>query len=117
MPRHDGNGSKVSFEIQQSRSAVLRWSASQPAAELWITCPVSISKWKTAVLSNCVHGTDRSPIPGSGGFEFLAFGRYAIQQILPGLGERSDPFFEELGRHGVCVNSGLGEFCQFLAWV
>jgi hypothetical protein len=62
MPRCDGTGSKVPFEIQQSRSAVLRWSASQPAAELWITCLVSVSGLKAVALSNYEHGTDWSPI-------------------------------------------------------
>jgi len=78
--------------------------------------PVSVSILEAVVLSNCVHRAEPGPSSYSGGLEHLALGRDAIQQILPGLGERSDPFFEELGRHGVCVNTGLGEFCQFLAW-
>ena len=117
MARCDVTGSKVSFEIQQSRGAFLRWAVSQPEAELWITCPVSVSISNAPVLSNCVHGTDRSLIPELGGLEYLAFGRYAIQQILPGLGERSNPFFEELGGKTVRVNTGLGELCQYLSGV
>jgi hypothetical protein len=34
------------------------------AAELWITCSISISILKAAVLSNCVHGAERGPISG-----------------------------------------------------
>ena len=91
--------------------------ASQAVAELEATCPTSVSGLKAVVLSNCVHRAERGPSSYSGGLEHLALGRYAIQQILPGLGERSDPFFEELGSHGLCVNTGLGELCQFLPWV
>lgn len=43
-------------------------------------------------LSNCVHRAQRGLSSYSGGLEHLALGRYAIQQILPGLGERFDTF-------------------------
>ena len=64
-----------------------------------------------------VIAAERGPSPDSRDLERFALGRYAIQQILPRLGERSNPFFEELGGHAVCVNTGLGEFCQYLARV
>uniref|UniRef100_E6PY47 Uncharacterized protein n=1 Tax=mine drainage metagenome TaxID=410659 RepID=E6PY47_9ZZZZ len=79
------------------------------------TCPTSVSVLKAAVLSNCVHRAERRLSSYSGSLEHFALGRYAIQQILPGLGERCDPIFKELGRNGACVNAGLGELCQFLA--
>ena len=98
-------------------TGILCRPASQAAAELEDAYPASVSVLKVVALSNCVHKAERGPSSYSGGLKHLALGRYAIQQILPGLGERSDPFFEELGCQDVCVNTGLGEFCQFLAWV
>ena len=71
-------------------------------------------------MGGCRFGTVafdlHPPLRDSCSGERLALGRDASQQIVPGLGERTDPFFEELGGDAVCVNTGLGEFCQFLAW-
>jgi hypothetical protein len=49
--------------------------------------------------------------------EMRALGRDASQQIVPGLGERGDPFSEQLGGHGVRVNTSLGEFREYLAGI
>ena len=53
----------------------------------------------------------------SSGFEHLAFGRNAFQQIVPGLDERFRAFDLELCAQGVYVNAGLGEVGQHLVAV
>src|ERR1039458_2541241 len=105
------------YTLLDKPTGILCRPASEAVAELEATCPTSVSVLKAVALSNCVHRAELGPSSYSGGVEHLALGRYEIQQILPGLGERCNPFIEELGRHGACVNTGLGEFCQFLAWV
>ena len=105
------------YIVLDKPTGILCRPASQAVAELEATCPTSVSVLKAAMLSNCTHEAEHGRRPDSSSFERFALGRYAIQQILPGLGERSDPFFEQLRGQGVSVNTGLGEFCQFLAWV
>ena len=62
------------------------------------------------MLSNCGHEAGCGRSPDSSSFERFALGRYAIQQIVPGLGERGNAFIEQLRGHAVSVNTGFSEF-------
>ena len=48
----------------------------------------------------------------SSGFESLALGHDALQQLIPGLDERSRSFYLKLAAQSLNVNAGLGELGQ-----
>ena len=98
-------------------TGISRRPTSQAIVELEATCSISISVLKATVLSNYVHGAERGPSTHSGGFEHLALGPYAIEQIVPGLGERGTPFIEQLCGYAVRVDTGLGKFGQHITGI